>query len=140
MLILQNDTFQILCRHAASQYPEECCGILLGVRKNEERLVCDVSPSENTVSMQSRTRFQIHPLTVLDAEKKAERQGWEIIGFYHSHPDHPARPSEEDVMHMIKGYLYPIISVQNGDAVHIRCFQKLRQSDTAPQEILIKEK
>lgn len=142
MLIFQNNTLETLCSYAKAEYPTECCGILLGLRKNGQRLVYNVIPTENTVAeKKNKVHFLIDPIAVLRAELSAERQQLEIVGFYHSHPDHDAVASYEDITYMITGYSYPIISVKNGSSVDVKCFQKALQTDTdAKEEIWVKEK
>ncbi|MBQ8509720.1 MAG: M67 family metallopeptidase [Clostridia bacterium] len=142
MLIFQNNTLEMLCSHARAEYPEECCGILLGKRENGQRSVCSVIQTHNAaVEKQNKVHFLIDPLEALRAEIAAEQEQLEVVGFYHSHPDYDASASDEDLLHMIPGYSYPIISIKNDECVSMRCFEKLLQADTdAHEEILIKEK
>ncbi|MBQ8164567.1 MAG: M67 family metallopeptidase [Clostridia bacterium] len=142
MLIFQNDTLENLYSHAETEYPQECCGILLGLRKAGKRIVYSVIQTENTADeKQKDTHFLIKPLDVLKAETSAEKEQLEIVGFYHSHPDYDAIASDEDILHMVSGHSYPIVSVKNGVRVNVRCFEKILQTDTCTQEeILMKEK
>lgn len=142
MLTLKNDTLDRLCAHAQAEYPRECCGILLGRHTDGQRIVFRIVQTENTAGEKQRaTYFQIDPLALAKAELAAEQEHLEIVGFYHSHPDHDAVPSNEDTRHMIVGYSYPIVSVQHGKCVKVCSFEKTRQTDAdAQEEILIKEK
>ena len=105
--------------HGAEAYPHECCGALLG-RDSEAtdqsvmREVLVLLPLVNRRDDSPRNRFSVTAEDVLDADKVAQKQGLEVIGWYHSHPDHPARPSQYDQDHAWPWYSYVIISVENG--------------------------
>ena len=77
-------------RHGVETYPNECCGALIGVNG----AVQHVSPLPNTTEEGARRRFLIRPSDYKFVEEEATRLGRELLGFYHSHPDHPARPSQ----------------------------------------------
>ena len=81
--------------HALGGYPFEVCGVLLG-RNGPARRVERALPVENRETGMPRVRYQIAPEELLRIQREADARGQEIIGFYHSHPDHPARPSETD--------------------------------------------
>jgi proteasome lid subunit RPN8/RPN11 len=106
-------------RHGAETYPHECCGALLG-RDSEAR---SETPGREVLGLHAlvnrrddspRNRFSVTAEDVLDAEKVARQQALDVIGWYHSHPDHPARPSEFDREHAWPWYSYIIVSVRNG--------------------------
>ena len=143
MLILQEDTMEKLCSHAQMEYPKECCGIMLGKRQDEQRITYKVIPTKNIIDeSKNTTHFLINPLEILEAELLAQKEKLEIVGFYHSHPDYEAIASEEDMLYMMEGYSYSIISVKNGTSVRISSFEKVSQADTDAKEedILVKEK
>ena len=104
--------------HGAQTYPHECCGALLG-RDTEvaDRQVCReihaLHPLVNRRDDSPNNRFSVTSQDVLDAEKAARQQGLEVVGWYHSHPDHPARPSQYDRDHAWPWYSYIIVSVAN---------------------------
>jgi proteasome lid subunit RPN8/RPN11 len=77
-------------------------------------LVCSVHPVENTNAARRRDRYELDPREVLRLDKLAESREQEMVGFYHSHPDHPARPSATDATHAWPGYVYLIVGV-SGD-------------------------
>lgn len=87
--------------HAEGAYPNECCGFLLGRYDPQgiKKEVKEILPMVNQRVDSSKNRFLISPEDTLRAEKEAIRRGYEIVGYYHSHPDHPARPSEYDLRH-----------------------------------------
>jgi proteasome lid subunit RPN8/RPN11 len=104
-------------QHGVETYPHECCGALLGrdtsgfgqpVRPRE---VLELYPLINRRDDSPRNRFSVAPLDVIDADQAAQSRGLEVIGWYHSHPDHPARPSEYDREHAWPWYSYIIVSV-----------------------------
>ncbi|MGC0773044.1 MAG: M67 family metallopeptidase [Candidatus Acidiferrum sp.] len=115
--------------HGVETYPHECCGALLG-RDSEliksqadaeqkiaaPRKVLSLYPLSNRNGDSPRNRFMVAADDVRTAEAAAQSQGLEIIGWYHSHPDHPARPSEYDRDHAWPWYSYIIVSVQRGVA------------------------
>jgi proteasome lid subunit RPN8/RPN11 len=100
--------------HAKQTYPEECCGILVG-RFSDERKIREAIPTQNlSVQLRSR-RYSIDPKEIWAAEKKYETDGMGVVGFYHSHPDAPARPSAFDLENAWVMYSYLIASVTKGD-------------------------
>ena len=104
-------------QYGAGAYPNECCGALLGAAGEDSRNkeVRALLPLDNRREGEAaRTRFLITPDDFRWAEKKAGAQGLEIVGFYHSHPDHPARPSEFDREHALPWYSYIIVGVARG--------------------------
>lgn len=105
---------------AERAYPFECCGFIIGSHSNDFEIATDLIPADNTHSGEKRRRFYIDPLSYMRAERSAEQKGLSIIGVYHSHPDHPPIPSDEDKRHALPGLHYPIISVKNGSVTSIR--------------------
>ena len=105
--------------HGAETYPHECCGALLGRelgRENEAaREVKALFPLINRRDDSPRNRFSVTAEDVRAADRAAREKGLEVLGWYHSHPDHPARPSEYDREHAWPWYSYVIVSVANGN-------------------------
>jgi proteasome lid subunit RPN8/RPN11 len=99
--------------HGAETYPNECCGALFGSERDGRRDVVEILPLTNRRDDSPRNRFAITPEDVRDAEAAAQRYGLELLGWYHSHPDAPARPSEFDREHAWPWYSYVIVSVQS---------------------------
>ncbi len=98
----------------ARDYPNETCGALLGV-DGDRREVRALFPLTNRRDDSPRNRFAVTAQDFKDAERAAAEQGLELIGWYHSHPDHPARPSEFDREHAWPWYSYVIVSVAAGE-------------------------
>ena len=99
----------------AAAYPNECCGILIGRDQGGRRLVERLEPGQNVFQADERYhRFSIDPRAQLKAEREADAEGKAVLGFYHSHPDHPARPSEYDREHAWPFYSYVIVAIARG--------------------------
>ncbi len=96
--------------HGAETYPNECCGALIG----RDGVVSDTFALPNTTEEGPRTRFLVRPQDYQAAERQASDVGGELLGFYHSHPDHPARPSQYDLDHAWPFFSYVIVSVRAG--------------------------
>ncbi len=101
-------------RHGSEAYPEECCGFLLGRMAAAGNYVAAVVPVKNRRETNRERRFTISAEDFHSAELKACEQGWDIVGFYHSHPDHAAQPSATDLAEAtFPGYTYAIVSVRD---------------------------
>jgi proteasome lid subunit RPN8/RPN11 len=103
---------QAIRRHGQETFPHECCGALVG---RDDR-VTDVVALPNTTEEGPRRRFLVRPSDYREAERRAGELGGELLGFYHSHPDHPARPSQYDLDHAWPTFAYIIVSVMAGTA------------------------
>lgn len=101
--------------HGEATYPEECCGFLLGHPTEDTNVVVALHRAENQREENRERRFLITPADYLAASRRADDRGLEIVGFYHSHPDHPARPSQTDLEEAtFPGFTYVIVSVREG--------------------------
>ena len=113
--------------HARECYPDECCGFLIGVASQteapEERTILGVERAANDFDGERRRRFLIRPEELRDADRRAESSGRAIVGFYHSHPDHPARPSEFDREHAWPWYSYVVLGVTAVDVAAVGVFE-----------------
>jgi proteasome lid subunit RPN8/RPN11 len=107
---------QAIRRHGEETYPHECCGALVGTTADAESIVADVVPLPNTTEEGPRRRFLVRASDYQLAERRAAEMGGELLGFYHSHPDHPARPSQYDLDHAWPTFAYIIVSVASGKA------------------------
>jgi len=106
--------------HLCSTYPEEGCGVMLGRDASEGREVVRILALENAREDSRGNRYVIAPEDVLAAEREARAAGLDVVGFYHSHPDHPARPSAFDLEHAWPYYSYVIVSVERGRAADVQ--------------------
>ena len=108
----------VIHQHAIETYPHECCGALFGDAAANR--VISAQPLPNTTEEGPRRRFLVRPADYLAAERGAKAAGLELIGFYHSHPDHPARPSQHDLDHAWPNFHYVIASVLQGRVDDVR--------------------
>jgi proteasome lid subunit RPN8/RPN11 len=111
-LKIREDLLRQIHAHGVETYPHECCGALLGRDGDDSREVLDLLPLANRRDDSPRNRFEVTSEDVRHAEKTALERQLELIGWYHSHPDAPARPSEYDREHAWPWYSYIIVSVQ----------------------------
>ncbi len=105
--------------HGAATYPDECCGALLGSAGR----VVEAFALPNETQGERRRRFLIRPDDYRAAERRAAETGTDLIGFYHSHPDHPAVPSAFDLEHAWPNLSYIIVSVRQGQPAELRSWQ-----------------
>ena len=106
-LILTNAVGTAIRRHGEATYPHECCGALVG----RDGRVADTVALPNTTEEGPRRRFLVRPSDYMEAERRTAEIGGDLLGFYHSHPDHPARPSQYDLDHAWPTFAYVIVSV-----------------------------
>ena len=116
---LENDTFKRMEKHASSAFPEECCGFMFGSAGDEMIIVEDVSAVQNTHPDFKARRYLISPEDFMEAEKFADERGLTLTGVYHSHPNHPALPSETDRKAALPGFTYIIFSVNDGNTTDV---------------------
>lgn len=114
MIRITRELAEKIEKHGGATYPDECCGILLGSDVDDTRRILDIAPLENHQVENRRRRFFVTPKQYLEAERTASQKGMELLGFYHSHPDHPAIPSEFDREHALPWFTYIVLSVVEG--------------------------
>src|SRR5271163_1855748 len=110
--------------HGEETYPHECCGVLLGQIDDDVRIVTSVARAGNTRTDSPQNRYNIDPKDLIRIQREGRERGEDIIGFYHSHPDHPARWSSTDLAeaHWF-GCSYVITSVEKGNAALTNSFE-----------------
>ena len=102
--------------HGRETYPHECCGALLG----KDGIVTATAPLSNVTEEGPRRRFRVSDKDYLAVQRAADAAGEDLVGFYHSHPDHPAVPSQYDLDHAFPSFAYVIVSVRDGQAEDLR--------------------
>ena len=118
MIDIKKNHIDQIKEHAQKDYPYECCGILLGKFENGEKTVTQVLEIVNEKEDENKhNRYLIPSSKILETELYAIKNGLDIVGFYHSHPDHSAIPSAYDVEHALPVYSYLIVSVYDAKAV-----------------------
>jgi proteasome lid subunit RPN8/RPN11 len=124
MIVLETDVQKVIVQDAVDTYPHECCGFLYGQEdSNGRRIITEARVITNVKDGDKRRRFEISPHDYLEAERYAEEQKIELLGVYHSHPDHPAIPSEHDRAAAQPFFSYIIISVNNKEPGAIRSWR-----------------
>ncbi len=108
---------------AAAGYPHEACGLLLGRRDGASVHVTHVHEARNLNTARAHDRYELDPTDQLEAEEQARRVGRDVVGIWHSHPDHPPVPSETDRAQAWHGWSYVIVSVAAGAASGLRSWR-----------------
>jgi proteasome lid subunit RPN8/RPN11 len=123
VLRLPRSVYESLRAHGEETYPHECCGALFGRPSMEGWQIEAAVPASNTRTDSAHNRYQIAPVELVRFEREARRQGLEIAGFYHSHPDHPAlwSPTDFEEAHWL-GCCYVITEVAQGKAARTNSF------------------
>lgn len=114
MLVISPEAQAKIVEEAQRAYPHEGCGLLVGKRDGENFVVTEAPTATNENSDRPKVWYDLSPDQQRRIEKEAGTRGLAVLGFYHSHPDHPARPSEGDRSRAFGSYLYLIASVEKG--------------------------
>jgi proteasome lid subunit RPN8/RPN11 len=142
MLKLTRHDYDSFRRHGEETYPHECCGILLGhIEDDATRVVTSTARASNTRIDSPHNRYNIDPKELVRIQREGRERGEDIIGFYHSHPDHPARWSPTDLAeaHWF-GCSYVITSVEKGRAALTNSFELIGsdESDKRLEDEIVK--
>lgn len=130
-----------MAAHGEQTYPHECCGFLIGRREAGAKRVEEARPAGNARDDSPQNRYLISPEEMLHAERDARRAGQEILGFYHSHPDVPARPSQYDLEHAWPVYSFLIMSVNQGRTTDMHAWVMVEDGSRFEEEpILVEER
>ena len=124
MIQIDNKNLEAIQAHAERDYPHECGGMLIGHFDGESKAVVEIFPLENAREEEARhNRVLILPKDVLRAERYARERKLDVIGYYHTHPESPAVPSQYDLDHALPVWSYVIASVLKGKTADIRSWQ-----------------
>ena len=123
MLRIRRRALEKILAQAERDYPYETCGLLLGKIQGDVRTAFGAYETPNVNKERKRDRYEIDPKDYIRAEEKAKEFGLEIVGVYHSHPDHPDRPSKFDEERAFEGFSYVIVSVKEGRVVSYRSWE-----------------
>ena len=123
-----------LRQHARTGYPHEVVGILAGIRKNNT--VSKIYPLHNELD-HTHNRYKVSSLSLFRAEQQLEDEGLEIVGYYHSHPDHPSQYSDFDRDHALPNMSYVIISVQDGNPQSIQSWRLQEHRNSMLEENIV---
>jgi proteasome lid subunit RPN8/RPN11 len=103
-------------------FPDEGCGVLVGRIDGQRAVVIEATSGRNTNTERSRDRYLLDPADIVRADRDARERGLDIVGFWHSHPDHPARPSQFDTDHAWVDYVYIIVTTTTSGAGDLNGF------------------
>ena len=134
MLFMPTTLGESLNAFVRQGYPRETCGLLLGVRRGDEHVVSQVLRARNLNVERAEDRYELDPEDFLSADREARAAGLDIVGIWHSHPDHPARPSATDRDGAWPGWSYVIVSVGREGVREIRSW-RLNGGDFEEEEI-----
>ena len=125
MIALEESQLNDIRLHGERDYPYECCGLLIGsFNRNGRKDVTETYPISNAREEEAkRNRFLIRPEELIQGEKYARAKGLDVVGFYHSHPDDRAVPSQYDLEHAWPTYSYIVVAVQKGSAADLRSWE-----------------
>jgi proteasome lid subunit RPN8/RPN11 len=140
LIQLANDHRNEIAAHGERDYPHECCGLMLGAfAAGSLKTIAEIYPISNAREEEAkRNRFLITPEEFMEGEQYAEKNGLDVVGFYHSHPDHPAVPSAYDLEHAWPRYSYIVVSVKAGVAGDLRSWEiEPDRSKFTEEEILV---
>ncbi len=138
-LRLSDDDLERIYAHGEKAYSEECCGMLIGPAPESggDIVISEIVAAENERQDSRHNRYVISPQALLKTQRSARERGLEILGYYHSHPDHPARPSDFDREHAWPGTSYMIISVMKGSVVDGRSWRLADDRSRFEEEDLV---
>ena len=138
MLFLASEYENIVRTDGEAAYPNECCGVLIGtIDRSGEKIVKYAKAIRNArEDGEQYHRFLITPEDMLHVEQNARAMKLDVIGFYHSHPDHPAAPSEYDKDHALPFYSYVIVAVEQGAAKDLTSWElTIDRTSFVPEDI-----
>lgn len=122
-LLLSDDLKRSIEQEGSAAYPHECCGVMIGHDESHGRIVERLEQMANVWdAAEQRRRFAIDPRQLMKLDRDVAAKGKVVLGFYHSHPDHPARPSETDRQFGWPFYSYVIVSIQNRQPADMTCW------------------
>lgn len=137
MIIIEPSIRQLLIEDAVGTFPDECCGFLFGREETGGiRVIVDILVVDNSKEGDKTRRFEISPADYMAAEQHALDNGWTLLGIYHSHPKHPAIPSEHDRVAAQPFFSYLIISVFSEKDITFRSWLLNDQHQFEEEEIL----
>jgi proteasome lid subunit RPN8/RPN11 len=140
MILLTEEQISEIEKHGEREYPFECCGLLVGSFAEDRKTVAEIFPIENAREAEARhNRSLITPLDLMRGERYAREKNLEIVGNYHSHPDHRAIPSQFDLDHALPVWSYVIVSVEKKKAVDLRSWEMEADRSKFNEEAIIKE-
>jgi proteasome lid subunit RPN8/RPN11 len=139
MIIVTEEQLGAMRAHGEQDYPFECCGLMLGRFDDGVKRVLETYPISNARAEEAkRNRFLIRPEELMRGEKYAREKKLDVVGFYHSHPDDVAVPSQYDLEHAWPTYSYIVMSVEKARAVDLRSWEMESDRSRFNQEEMVR--
>lgn len=137
ILEINEETLEEIKSHGEAAYPEEGAGLLLGLEEGQSRRVSAIYGIENSREQAARhNRYLLTPQDYARGEQEASRLGLQVLGVFHSHPDHPSQPSEFDREWAMPWFSYIITRVDKGQAISTQCWQ-LKEDRSGFEEVYL---
>lgn len=140
MIEIEQQPWTDMVRHAERNYPNECCGAMLGRSVDGKKIVTSAMPLENAFAGEQSDRYELRPQDLLDADRLARDCGLELIGIFHSHPDCDAYFSATDLKNSCPWYSFVVLSIWHGKFDHANSFLPDFEQTFAEKEELIWQK
>ena len=134
MIEIGKEAWDVMVQHARSTYPNECCGAMVGTIEGDRKSVKVAVPLENAFNGAQNARYELRQEDLLRADSEARRQGMDLIGIFHSHPDCDAYFSKTDLENSCPWYSFLVLSIQKGEFHHANSFLP-----DADQTVAVKE-
>ena len=133
-LIIEPTAAETMKQHAIKDFPDECCGFLYGRESDEERIITAAVPVENKKEGDKKRRFEISGIDYMKAEQHALKNKIDLLGVYHSHPQHPAIASEHDLKQAMPFFSYVILSVMDREIDDIKSWKLNKENNAFIEE------
>lgn len=137
MIKVEPGAWQVMVDHARATFPNECCGVMVGSIDGDAKTVKLAMPMENAYQGAQEDRYEIRPEELLRADREARKQGLDLIGIFHSHPDCDAYFSKTDLENSCPWYSFVVLSIRNGEFDHANSFLPNAEQTQAEKEELI---
>ena len=135
MIVIEPKAKRSMAADAVNTFPDECCGFLFGIEKGNDRFITDILIVNNAKEGDKKKRFEISAKDYLKAERYADENGLQLLGIYHSHPNHPAIPSEHDRVAAQPWFSYVIVSVLEKKLGRIRSWRLNEEQQFEEEQI-----
>ncbi|HZU27240.1 MAG TPA: M67 family metallopeptidase [Bryobacteraceae bacterium] len=136
MIQIEKDAWDVMVAHAEATFPNECCGAMLGDIDGDRKTVRAAVKLENAFEGSQAARYELRPEDLLNADREARRQGMDLIGIFHSHPDCDAYFSETDLKNSCPWYSFVVLSIRGGRFDHANSFLPNAEQTHADREEL----
>lgn len=120
MIKINNKNIEKIKKFVKEAYPHECCGLLVGKLTGNDKEVVEVHELTNINTERANDRYEVDPKEYMEIDRETASRKLSIVGIYHSHPDHPSKPSEFDAGRAWEGYSYVIIAIAKGTDFEIK--------------------